>query len=172
MKNILLLVILVSMSFYSTAQKKNEEKVIGNNEVRLNALWLMIGSVNLAYERVINDNTSLGIVVNKPFDYDNFRSNFGISPYYRLYFSNKRAQGFFFEANTTIHNDRFESYNFTNQTFETINKTKLGFGIALGGKIIIRNGLVIDIYIGPTRDLNTYSNGIDGAAGISIGKRF
>ena len=137
----------------------------------------MLGSINLSYERVINDNTSFGIVVDKTYDQEYFNREYTIAPHYRIYFSKKRARGFFFETNFTLYSERTYMYNNGYYNGSAITKESeigMGLGIALGGKFVTSNGFVLDIYAGIGRAMNrpVYIGDMFSAAGISIGKRF
>lgn len=156
-------------------QKSSEEKSFGNNELRINSLWLMMGSVGLSYERILNNNTSFGLVIEKPFDKYTFQREFTVAPYYRVYLSKRKASGFFMETNLTVYRERYESDDYYSYWPEvSSHEYGAGLGIALGGKFITEKGFVLDIYAGIGKALNNPSHieKIFGTGGVSIGKRF
>lgn len=60
----------------------------GKNEIKLNALFLLIGAFEPSYERNLTQESSIGMSVFIPFDKENFDSdiNYYVSPYYRIFF--------------------------------------------------------------------------------------
>ena len=143
----------------------------------------MLGSLfalpEITYERLLTDNSSVGLSI--MFSVDNENDNkFGITPHYRVYFGKKKANGFFLEGNATI--VKFEEYYQYSQ-FDmkgnmilfgsNIDKyTSFGMGIAAGTKFLGRNGLFGEAYLGAGRFFNP--NGIEAypRIGVTIGKRF
>ena len=134
----------------------------------------------MTYERTINQESAFGLNIFLPFDDDITDDiNYYISPYYRFYFGNKYAAGFFVEGfgmlNST--NDYIYSsdgFNFESQK-ENITDFALGLGIGLGGKWITDSGFIGEINVGFGRNLfqnDRYDYEIVGKVGINIGYRF
>lgn len=97
-KNLLMLLLLCStIAALAQESKKEDEKVIGNNEIRLNLLNTIIGIPEISYERLFNDNSGAGLSVLVGID-DNTEYKFGVIPYYRVYFGNntKKRNWFFY----------------------------------------------------------------------------
>ncbi|MFD1614492.1 hypothetical protein [Gelatiniphilus marinus] len=66
------------------------------NEIKLNGLYLVLGAFDVTYERTINEESAFGLNVFLTLDDElNDDINYYISPYYRFYFGNKYAAGFF-----------------------------------------------------------------------------
>jgi hypothetical protein len=70
------------------------------HEVKINALTLLAAKwIDVSYERLINQESSFGISVALNTDIDvNFYDSdlkYSLTPYYRRYFSEKFARGFF-----------------------------------------------------------------------------
>lgn len=176
MKKYFLFAFIFSISLSSIAQETIEENDFGSNELRINALWLLLGSIQVSYDGIINDDSSFGIVIDKTFDKDQFAREYTISPFYRVYFSNKRARGFFFETNFTVYSEKTRDYVFINNNLVRSEDSEagIGIGIGLGGKFLTNNGFVLEVYSGIGRAINNpvNINEIYGAAGITIGKRF
>ena len=116
----------------------------------------------MTYERTINEESAFGLNVVIPFDDDiNDGLNYYISPYYRFYFGNKYAAGFFVEGfDTTVKED---------------NITDFALGIGLGGKWITKSGFIGELNLGFGRNLfnsDRYDYEIIGKVGITLGYRF
>jgi hypothetical protein len=142
--------------------------------------WLDAG-----YERILNEESSIGfgtlVSLDKDVDgLDEYRT-FSITPYYRHFFSNKYAQGFFVEAFTMIHSGTDEyGYDYYDSPTDSYiyndsgNKyTDFAVGISVGAKWVTPRGFVAEIYAGIGRDLLNKSDiEVVGRGGVSIGYRF
>ena len=180
MKKITLLILLFASTF-AIAQEKEEEQEInvtqGNfNEIKLNAAYLIAGAFDVLYERTINEESAFGVSLFIPFD-EGLRDDyqFSISPYYRFYFGDKFASGFFAEGFGILNSTRDEFYNFNTNNYIYENNTDFGLGIAVGGKWVTKRGVVFEIFGGVARNLfnnNDRNFEIIGKGGISVGYRF
>ncbi|WP_432710444.1 hypothetical protein [Pedobacter sp.] len=83
---------------------------------------------------------------------------------YRLYFGNKKANGFFIEGNMGVVAEEHELKKST--------KAYFGLGAATGAKFLTRNGLLGEAYLGAGRLLGNSSSGYYPRVGVTIGKRF
>lgn len=149
----------------------------GNNEIKLNLAYTIAGIPEINYERILKDDMSVGLALMIGLEGDtDFK--FGIIPNYRIYFGNKKANGFFIEGNAavfSVENYSYTIYNGTNNTsiyYEGKTQTNFGLGAAAGAKFLTKNGFVGEIYLGAGRlfgetDIDAYPR-----AGITIGKRF
>lgn len=176
MKKILFLLSFVfsALGFAQTNEEvaRNSEPLqqLGDNEFKVNILYTALGVPELTYERLLNDNSGLGLsmgfAVEGPEDME---YRFGVTPYYRMYFGYKKASGFFIEANAA-------SITYVDQymydTNETQTQTSFGLGAAVGGKFLSRNGLIGEVYAGLGRLFGDSSLGAYPRFGISLGKRF
>lgn len=179
-------VILVSFLFLSVlavnAQETESEQVVEKqNEVKINGLYLVLGAFEGTYERLLNEESGVGVSVFLPFDDDiNDDLNYYISPYYRFYFGKKYAAGFFvegfgmlnsYENNNVIFNDQFDVVDVKED-----NVTDFALGIGIGGKWVTNRGMFAEINFGVGRNLFNSSDYDDyefvGKAAISIGFRF
>ena len=143
-----------------------------NNEFKVNILYTAIGMPELSYERLISDNSSLGASV--AFSLDKKKDmdlRFSFTPYYRMFFGQKKAAGFFIEANSIVVNyvDTIY-YNGSTNTYET--KTGFGLGAAAGAKFLTKNNLIGEVYGGVGRVFGDNSFGAYPRFGITLGKRF
>ncbi|MCF6279286.1 MAG: DUF3575 domain-containing protein [Flavobacteriaceae bacterium] len=180
MKKITLIAILLIASFTTFAQEIEIENNIGNSELKVNMTNLIgLKFVDFTYERLINEESSFGVGVLVALDdeLEDYRT-FSLTPYYRHFFSNKYAQGFFVEAFTMIHSGVDEFYEFDsisnpNGTYVDKKYTDFAVGISTGYKVVSRRGFVAEIYAGIGRDLLNKSDfEVVLRGGISIGKRF
>jgi hypothetical protein len=166
------------------------------NEFQINALNLLIFSaLDLSYEHIINDESSLGVSMlisldgtDRFGDYSNpyYYEGFTISPYYRIYFGNKPFAGFFVETFVMFskgHYDYYSSYD-TNcydcltfddyySTYKLKPFTELGIGFAVGAKFLTRRNFSVSILGGVARNfLTSHGPGVAPKIGISLGRRF
>ena len=152
------------------------------DEFKINAFNLIAFTfVDLSYERLLNEEASLGVSVlfnvgedNEILDY--FRT-FSITPYYRQYFSKQYAEGFFVEGFGMLNSG--EDYYFTyddqgNESNSGENYTDFALGISIGGKFVTQRGFIAEIYTGLGRNLlgDEFAPEIVGRGGISLGYRF
>lgn len=163
MKKLLLLALLGLFTLNGIAQDQPTSNALKLNEVRINALYTLFGLPDFTYERILNEESAIGISVAIAID-NNISHDYIIIPYYRLYFGEKYASGFFFEANSALSSE--PSYYG--------NRLALGLGIACGGKFLTKSGWIGEIVIGAGRNLikPEHANDAYPRFGITIGKRF
>ncbi len=181
MKKVVLAVSLfISLIGFSQENQEDRQNPIQQNEVKINALFLVIGAFEGTYERLLNEESGVGISVFLPFD-DDIDLKYYVSPYYRMYFGKKYASGFFVEGfgmlnsynnNTLIFNDQFDLI-----ITEQKNVTDFALGISVGGKWVTKRGMFAELNFGVGRNLFNSNNDNDfdefvGKAAISIGYRF
>lgn len=174
MKKIALITFLLCSVIVSS--QENKEIDFNRNELKGNALLLVLGSFDFSYERILNEESGLGISVNVPFDDDNWDVNYTLTGYYRYYFGKKPASGFFGEAFGMLNNVDDYVYD-TNSYYEPKTLTDFALGIGLGGKWVTKKGLLLEINTGIGRNLfnNQYDDRdyeLIGRIGISVGYRF
>jgi hypothetical protein len=174
-----ILVTLFIISAVSFAQESNQKAEFKKNEFKGNALLLVLGSFDVSYERILNEESGIGISVNVPFDRDNWDINYALTGYYRYYFGKKPASGFFGEAFGMLNNvdDYVYEESATNYTYKPKTITDFALGIGLGGKWVTKKGLLLEINAGVGRNLfnNQYDDRdyeLIGRAGITVGYRF
>lgn len=189
MKKLLLIALFLISVVVANAQTDSLAKAVqersavlghtGNNEIKLNLLFSILGMPEITYERIIGDNMGAGVAVlfnlEKEVDY-----KFSMTPYYRVYFGNKKASGFFIEGNASIMTRRYEIvydyYNSNNGNGDYRKETRASFGLgaAVGGKFLTRNGFLGEAYFGVGRTLSDRRNIIEAypRIGFTIGKRF
>lgn len=179
MKKSILAILIFSIVFTINAQEnqKINKEVNSNqnfNEVKLNGLFLILGAFEVSYDRTLSDESAIGVSVFLPFDKDvSDEIKFTISPYYRFYFGNKYAAGFFVEG--------FGILNSTNRNIDFFTededdfRTDFALGFSVGGKWVTKKGFSIELFGGIGRNLFNNEDAdyeIIGRGGINLGYRF
>jgi len=170
MKYFITSLILLSTLFV-TAQE--EVDISKRTEVKVNGLYLILGGLELDYEYILNEESSIGVSVTAFFD-DDVEYNWGITPHYRLFFGNQPALGFFVEGHASIfeYNDYLISFNGSGSTITNDNKIFAGLGLSVGGKFKTKRDVVVEVVAGLGRTFSDDSLGGYPRFGINIGKRF
>lgn len=165
----------------STSTYAQQQDNSFKNEIKFNVPLAIYGLPELSYERIVEDNMGFGVSVSIAVD-NPYNNNIDkgiiqraiVCPYYRLYFGQKRAAGFYIEGNMAVsHQKELNSIdNITNTNIPSITSTGFGFGAAVGIKLLAKNGYTGDFYAGWGRLFgNNIINGYP-RLGICIGKRF
>lgn len=147
-----------------------------NNELKLNLAFTVFAVPEISYERILNENMAAGLSVmarlnNKDGEY------FSVIPYYRLYFGVKKAAGFFIEGNAAYisskdYNNVYNSSGVQVSSSATKRYADFGFGLAVGSKVMTRNGFIGEAYVGYGKTIANHNIAYFPRVGISIGKRF
>lgn len=169
------LIFLFSINMYSQEESKPTSQILGNNELKLNALLLIAELPEITYERIISNESSIGFSFAFSLDNSSTDYNFYLLPYYRLYFGEKRAAGFFLEANAMFFSeDRGIIYTDNGTSFQQEDEFGAGLGIAVGGKFLTKKGWIGELSLGIGRVfVNKYfDESFYPRIGITIGKRF
>jgi len=176
MKKITLIALLLVASLSTFAQQVEIEDTVGDNELKINMTNLIAFKwVDFGYERLLNEESAIGVgllfaINDDDNGADEYRT-FSLTPYYRHFFSNKYAQGFFVEAFTMLHTGNDD--NFIQDDTDDGKYTDFAVGISTGYKVVSRRGFVAEIYLGIGRDLLDKSDlEVVGRGGVSIGYRF
>lgn len=150
----------------SSLSAQEENGISGNSEIKINGLTTVLKFPMFSYEYLINDGSSVGLSAGFPLDeIDSFR--YIATPFYRVFFSEKKAAGFFIEGSSSL-------FGYREDAEDPTTEFGIGLGIAVGGKFITSNGLVGELFLGIGRPLNIDNLFIDAypRIGITIGKRF
>ena len=175
-----LLVVLCFSSFLFGFSQEKETIDFKRNELKGNALLLVIGAGEFTYERLLDEESGVGVSLFFNYD-DQFYTKFSLTPFYRFYFSKKPAAGFFVEGfgmlnsydSYVYNNNSYDPYNSYNSNIESRTDFALGFGV--GSKWITKKGFLFEINAGIGRNLFNSSdtdNEIVGRGGITLGYRF
>ncbi|WP_026754172.1 DUF3575 domain-containing protein [Sediminibacter sp. Hel_I_10] len=150
------------------------------NEVKINGIFLLIGAIEASYERNLSESSSVGISAFVPFDVD-IDLNYYVSPYYRVFFGNKYAAGFFLEGFGMLNSVRNEEYYFISNGDSVISYsegedyTNFALGLGVGGKWVVKNGFTFELVGGIGRNLlDTKDSDVEivGKLGFNLGYRF
>lgn len=182
MKKIIIVFAFSLLCIKGFGQKESEVSDFKKNEIKVNALYLVLGVFDATYERAINDESSFGTSITILLDKEaDINTAFAISPYYRFYFGKKPVSGFFMEGFGLYQNvSRYDNYYYGNFTTEKEEKVKaFALGIGLGGKWYTKRNVMFEISAGIGRNLSISSNlndtdysRITGKGSISVGYRF
>lgn len=172
LKLLLVSIILLSASCLSAQEEADLSK---RSEIKVNGLYLILGAIELDYEYILNEESSVG--VSATYIFEEFSDwKWGITPYYRLFFGKQAALGFFVEGNATLlgYEDYDYIYDQVTMTGMSIEENKItsGFGLAVGGKFKTSRDVVVEVYGGIGRVLGDGSYESYPRFGINIGKRF
>ena len=166
MKKILFLVVL-AMSFVGTAQN--------NKEIKLDIFdVLALKSLDISYEYIMNDESSIGISVLSNFEKTSasfrYSQKLVVTPYYRQHLFQRDNVNFFGELFGAINTGDLEP----DELGDPDSYTDFALGLGFGGKYLSENGFVVDFHAGIGRNLfNTnLSQEVVPRIGISVGKRF
>ena len=177
MKNYLVTVLILFSIFSIQAQDNNEIPQQNYNEVKINGLYLVLGAIEGTFEKLLNEESGVGISLFLPIDKDiNDEINYYISPYYRMYFGGKFAAGFFVEGFGLLSSVKESSFSIIegDVLLGRDNVTDFALGIGVGGKWVTNNGFIGELNLGVGRNLFN-SNSIDdlvGKVAITLGYRF
>ena len=175
-----LFILMCLSSFLSGFSQEKDTVDFKRNELKGNALLLVIGAGEFTYERLLNEESGVGVSLFFNYD-DQFYTNFSLTPFYRFYFSKKPAAGFFVEGFGMLNS--YESYVYNNNSYDSNNsynfnvenRTDFALGFGLGSKWITKKGFLFEINAGVGRNLfnsNDTDNEIVGRGGITLGYRF
>ena len=81
-----LFTLLFLSSFLSGFSQEKETTDFKRNELKVNALMLVAGAFEFTYERILNEESAVGVSLFVPYD-NTIDTNFSLSPYYRFYFA-------------------------------------------------------------------------------------
>ena len=143
------------------------------NELRVNALGLVLYGVGVSYERILNDDIGVGVSALLPYGGENYPYNYYVAPYGRYYFGKKPAGGIFVEGFGILNNLNLnKDYDYN----DTTKKTSFGLGFGIGQKWVKRSGFNMELSFGVGRNLNNLSDYNYGKfivkGGFHIGFRF
>lgn len=168
MKNLILTIIFTLTVFTAFAQEK-VNPTPKHHELKLNIGYTLAELPEITYEYILNNESAIGTSLAVGFNND---LKFALTPYYRFYFGNKRAAGFFAEAFGMLNVVEDNKYYIGSNTVRE-NETGFALGIAIGGKWVTNNNWLFELYAGLGRNIIN-NESVDGVprAGLTLGKRF
>lgn len=174
--NYLILCLLFFYGAFAQDTEYSKTTDIPIHEVKINALFLILGNINLTYENFLNDESSIGGSFSVPFDdFVDWDLNFSATGFYRFHFGDGYADGFYAEGFGMFNNydERLDSPD------GKISEDVSDFAIGVGGgyKLVSKGGVTLEANLGIGRNLFNY--GKDGRTynfvprgGIHVGYRF
>lgn len=176
----LIILVLFACGFSGFSQNDAGESLNDNVEnvweIKGNAFYLVLGVFEATIERSLNEESAIGVSGMVPFDKDVKEDvKYLITPYYRLYFGEKYAAGFFVEGFGMLNEvkEDFEFDDFSGEEEQFV--TDFALGVGLGGKWVTKRGFVGELNFGIGRNLfNANEHGVKIVAklGINVGYRF
>ncbi len=182
----------LTVSMMTFSQNNNRVNTNGttyshdNNEIRLNVATPLFGLPEINYERYVTDNMGVGLTAAFSVEKKNEMDlRWMLLTYYRVYFGEKKASGFFIEGNMAVVKE-YDEYSYHNFAYDATQDayietgivnyskglTSFGCGAAFGFKFLTRNGVTGELCLGVGR---LFGNSILEAyprIGVCIGKRF
>jgi len=175
MKKIIPFIFLFFFTNFLFSQKIKPK--LPTHELRLNLLYTAVGLPEISYEKIINNESSYG--VSFAFSVDSYIDlNYIILPYYRHYFSKKRAAGFFMEANASLGSFKGSFYGYHSDGgyygSNVGNRTGAGLGFSIGQKFVTKQNWTANITLGVSRNIvnNIFIDASYPRIEIALGKRF
>jgi len=184
MKNVILVLLFLSTIALNAQEPESVQTTEKQNELKIN-MSNLIGFkwADFTYERILNEESSLGVSLLFALDrndndgLDEYRT-FSLTPYYRQFFGNQFAKGFFVEAFGMLHTGEDEYFidaitDPFGGNYESRDYTDFAVGISVGGKFVTKRGFIAEVYAGIGRDLLGNSDiEVVTRGGVSIGYRF
>lgn len=176
------IILFLSLSLFSLGFSQTKDTIsFPKNEIKGNAAYLLGAFPEFSYERILNNESSIGVSLGFSID-ETITTTFELTPYYRHFFGKKPAAGFYAEGFTMINSVSPEHYLYNPATqITTYHKdsyTNFAVGFGLGGKWVSKKGFVFEIGAGIGRNLtNSIKNENNdltfvGRGGITFGYRF
>lgn len=173
-KIIIALVLFCSLSTF--AQSKTDFSYTEFHEPKINIGYLILGNFDVSYEYLLSRESGVGVNLMVPFDdYVEWNINYNLTGYYRFYFGEKYADGFFAEvfANLNGVEDRIS----VEGGRQNKNITDLALGLSGGYKLVSSGGVILEAFLGGGRNLFSEYNSNRNfdfvlRAGLNIGYRF
>lgn len=148
------------------------------NDIMINPIAFVLGAGNLSYERIINEDSGVGVTASFLIDDYIFEDTNGyqLAPYYHYYFGKKPASGFFVGGYASLTGYRETEYAFSNynSTPKEENVTAFGMGFKFGGKWVTKNNLLFEVSSGIGRNFGVEDDvdKINTTGMLGIGYRF
>jgi hypothetical protein len=170
----ILLVLFCSLSVFS--QSDSDFSYTEFHEPKINIGYLILGNFDVSYEHLLSEESGVGVNLMIPFDdYVEWNINYNLTGYYRFYFGNNYADGFFAEVFANLNNVEDEIEIEGERRDDNI--TDLALGLSAGYKLVSKSGVVLELFLGGGRNLFSEYNSQRNfdfvlRAGLNIGYRF
>ncbi|EMY81991.1 hypothetical protein ES731_05550 [Psychroflexus gondwanensis] len=172
----ILFAIVIFCSLNAFAQSESTFSYTEFHEPKINVGYLILGNFDVTYEYLLNEESGVGVNLMVPFDdYVEWNINYNLTGYYRFYFGDNYADGFFGEvfANLNSVEDRIE----VEGVRQDKDITDLALGFSGGYKLVSSGGVVLEVFLGGGRNLFSEYNSERNfdfvlRAGLNVGYRF
>ncbi|MBZ9777351.1 hypothetical protein LB452_00310 [Psychroflexus sp. CAK8W] len=147
------------------------------HEPKLNVGYLILGNFDVTYEYLLSEESGVGVNLMVPFDdYVEWNINYNLTGYYRFYFGDNYADGFFGEIFANL-NDVRDTLPDQNGGEVRDDVTDLALGLSGGYKLVSSGGVVLEAFLGGGRNLFNEFNSERNfdfvlRAGLNLGYRF
>lgn len=171
-------VLVLFFPLQAVSQNMNNDKMAQpkKNEMRVNLFSGLLGLPELNYERLLNDNSGLGLAINVAAENKELMATRAlVLPYYRMYFGKKYASGFFIEGNMGLSFEQQPEYNFgiwPPPPVQYKSGVYYGLGSAIGVKLENRNRLIGEVFLGGGRLFGDSYYGGYFRMGVCLGGRW
>ena len=123
------------------------------HEPKLNVGYLILGNFDVTYEYLLSEESGVGVNLMVPFDdYVEWNINYNLTGYYRFYFGDNYADGFFGEIFANL-NDVRDTLPNQNDGEVRDDVTDLALGLSGGYKLVSSGGVVLEVFLGGGRNL-------------------
>ena len=167
-------VFIIFIALFISASAFSQED-FPRNEIRVNLFpSLVFLFPEITYERILNENFSVGVSAGVSTLERPILRDFNIVPFGRLYFGERPARGLFIEANAAIFapGGGIGCGCGVYEPFSRFSKVYFGAGLGAGGKLVTRNNWVWEAMIGLGRGSGEGMAASYPRWGISLGRRF
>lgn len=166
--------------FSAAAQNEAESNPPKRNEVKLNVVMPLAGTFEATYERILNSKSAVGVTSSYVFNDNgsNDDMNFFISPYYRRYFGQKYASGWFVEGFamlTSIDGKKVYTTPDRSQYIEKPSVLDAALGAGGGYKWVSKTGFLVEAnfcYGGLLFNTKKTDHNVVAKFGVHLGYRF
>ena len=177
------LIVLITLICLGVQAQEKKAYHFKRNEIKGNALLMVLGAGEVGYERLLNKESGVGTSLFMAYDHK-MRQKFSWSTYYREYFGKKAGAGFFVEGFGMLntHKTRSGYHNYYDSTgtlvseyYESKKITDFALGFGLGGKWLTKRGFLFEVNAGIGRNLFQHYHHQDrfvGKGGLTVGYRF
>ena len=169
-----LFIALLVLTFVNVSAQDSD--TINKHEVKIDGAKLAIGTIlEASYEFVGNTSSGYGFsILLNPRENDTYFEKFSVTPFYRMYFFNKKdygAKGLFVEGFSKF---SFGTNDIYYDTYSNENYFDMALGLSIGKKWVNKNGFILEIFAGGGRTLGISDESPEGffRGGIFVGKRF
>ena len=186
MKTIILFITgLLTLQSISAQEIDKPSDVLKKHEISIDFFESLLGKYEGSYDYILNDMSSIGTTIsispNSVSYIGRDQEKFSLKFNYKMYFSKKRAQGFYVEFFTEYANGNRYKYDYNYYGYDLTDKkpyNEINLGFNLGYKYVNKHNYFINVSAGFARTMVNFNNNGNYSSGfkpnftLSIGKRF